>query len=341
MKHLFPLFILFVIVLPGFAQAKKDFLYKSWVKVAVIYRDGQELSDDLELKYSYTRYLFEKPNRLFVSTDTKGKGASFTFLLKDRVLEVKNSAGYLINSFLVERMNDKELILLQMGQEWFTDPDCLRFSFLPEADWQKSMPLRPEDILSISGPDTVFREGERIYAQFKGNTSFHEFLAKNIPEYNNLKSGRDSYFLASFIVRKSGQVDSLQILEGISPAFDRQFVKAFEKGMRNWAPASYGGRSVDVQMSEEFRFISSGSFMPSYDYSKKGKDAMRTGEYSRALYYFEKSLETMPDHVENLYQRAVCNLNLGNIESSCRDLQRVKSLGSPMADVLLEKNCRK
>lgn len=323
---------------PLFAQANKSGLLGSWVKVKVEFKDGVALSDEETIKYSYLRYNFENPNKAYVGFTFEDKGTVMTFSLNSSVLELRNSFGHISNSFLVEKLSADELVMLQMGQGGFESPDCLRYYFIPEEKYQSSIPLKSTDVLAITGIDTLYAASPKVYATYKGNVSFHDYLTAHIQAYKGVVAS-DNFFLASFIVRKTGEVDSLQIMEGISPIFDKQFVRAFNKAKGKWQPATIGGRSVDVRMYEQFRFVSSANFLPSYDYSKKSKEAMRAKEYLKALYYFDRGLEKLPSDADMLYQRAVCKLQLGNRAAACEDLRRVKAMRKTTADELMEQAC--
>lgn len=337
MKQVLTLF-LFLSYSSLFAQTSKSQLLGSWVKSKVEYKDGEELSDGEALKYSYLRYSFENPNKVFVGFAYDDKGTQMTFSINNNVLELKNSFGFVSNSFYVEKQSDNELVLLQMGQNGFESPDCLRYYFVSEESYQKSLTLTPADILAVNGTDTLYASSPKVYAKYKGDVSFHDYLTANIPAYKGVVAS-DNFFLATFIIRKTGEVDSLQVLESISPAFDKQFVKAFNKAKGKWQPATIGGKSVDVRMKEQFRFVSSDNFLPSYDYSNKGMEAMRAKEYLKAIYYFDKGLEALPTDSDMLYQRAICKLQLGNSTAACEDLQKIKALGKTTADELIKKTC--
>lgn len=336
-KHI--LTLLFVISWSSlFAQISKSQLMGSWVKSKVEYKDGEELPDGEALKYSYLRYQFENPQKVFISFAYDDKGTAMTFSMNNDVLELKNSFGFVSNSFKVEKQSKDELVILQMGQGGFDSPDCLRYYFVSEVSYQNSFAVKPSDILAVNGTDTLFKSSPKIYAKYKGNVSFHEYLAANIPAYKGVVPS-DNFFLATFIIRKTGEVDSLQVLESISPAFDKQFIKAFNKAKGRWQPATIAGRNVDVLMQEQFRFISSDNFLPSYDYSIKGKKAMKDKQYLKAIHYFDRGLEKLPTNADMLYQRAICKLQLGNTTAACEDLQKVKALGKTTADELIKKNC--
>jgi tetratricopeptide (TPR) repeat protein len=331
------LFICFSTLIYG--QVSNKSLTGNWIKTRIIFKNGEQLPDDKVIKSEYIKYIFGNPNSLSMSFDFKYKGTAMLYELTGNLLEIKNSYGYLTNSFLVETVNDQQLVLLQKGQEGFDSPDCLRYYFTREALYQQAIPLTSSDVIGVKEKDTLYKASAKIYAVYKGENDFHDYLKANISEYDNVQS-TNSHFVATYIVNELGAADSVHILESINSSFDRQFLKAFNKTKKDWQPASLNGKKIPVQMTEEFRFISGDNFLPNYDYSRKGNEAMKQSHFDEAIYYFDKALEKYPDNLDNLYHRAVCKLSLGNKTGACEDLNRIKQLGSSIGDSLLEKNCK-
>lgn len=332
--------VFFILLSPLiYGQLSNQSLRGNWIKTSVTYKNGQQLSDEQTIKSEYIKYIFSNPNGLSISFAFKYKGTRMTYDLTGNLLEIKNSYGYLTNSFLVEKVNDRELVLLQKGQESFDEPNCLRYSFIREATYQQASTLTSNDVVSVKEKDTLFKASAKMYAVYKGDDDFHDYLKANIAEYDNVQS-TNSHFFATFIVNELGVADSVHILESINPSFDRQFLKAFSKAKKDWQPAYHNGKKIAVQMTEEFKFFSAANFMPSYDYSRKGDDAMKQGHFDEAIYYYDQALEKYPENLDNLYHRAVCKLSLGNKTGACEDLNKIKQLGSSIADALIEKNCK-
>ncbi|GGK80574.1 hypothetical protein ACD591_09975 [Rufibacter glacialis] len=321
-----------------FAQDGPKALLGSWVKAKVEYRDGTALPDEDGVKHSYLRYSFEKTSRLFVALAYEDKGMAMAYSMGKGILEVKSPQGFTMNRFLVERQTEGEMVLLQAANGGFSDDGCVRYYFTAEPSYQAGIPLRAEDVLAVTAGDTLFAASPKVYAKYSGPVSFHDFLTANIPSYNTVQSS-DNTFLASFIVRKTGEVDSLQILESLNPVFDAQFTKAFHKAKGKWIPATLGGRNVDVRMLERFRFVSSRNFLPLYDYSSKARSAIQAKEYLKALYYLDMGLKKVPTDADLLYQRAVVRLRLGNRAAACEDLHQIKALGKQTADALISQSC--
>jgi tetratricopeptide (TPR) repeat protein len=339
MKIIILLILVFIFKI-SFAQNNIDLIIGHWVKTKIEYKSGEQLPDDKEIKHSYTRYSLDKSSKIFISSDYNDLGLKMFFKLKHQQLDILSEAGFVTNSFQIEKIDAKNLVLLQEGQNGFKGEDCLRLTFIKENIYQNALSLTNEDIIAIyQSKDTLFRASEKIHAKFKGDISFHEYLTANIREYDNVVAS-NNYFLASFIVRKTGEIDSIQILENINKNFDSQFLKALKRIKKSWIPASRNGHNVDVLMTEHFEFDLGNRFLSHYDYMQKGKQAMEAKEYINAIYYFSKSLEKVPDNVDVLYQRAICYLYLGNKPLACEDLQRIKTTGSLIVNQLIEQNCK-
>lgn len=320
------------------AQVSSSSLQGSWIKTNVTFKNGAAVPDYEIVKSGYLRYTFKKPELISMCISYQSEETQMNFALTENVLDIKNPNGYITNGFLVEKATADELVLLQNEQGRFESPSCLRFYFIPEVKYQKSIPLSVNDIMSIKDNDTVFKVSEKIYPRYNGSVGLHDYLRSNIPEYENVSS-TNAHLVATFIVNKNGVADSLHILQSINPSFDKQFVKAFNKVKKNWQPALHNNKPVAVQMTEEFRFVSSATLLPSYDYNNKAMNAFNKGQFDQALYYYDMALKSLPNDVENLYQRAVCKIALGNKTSACEDLKLVKKSGSTLADLLIEKNC--
>ena len=114
----------------------------------------------------------------------------------------------MVNSFKIERQSENELVLLQQGQGGFDGPDCIRYYYMAEEKHQSFTPLKSGDILAVNGTDTLYTSSPKIYAKFKSKDDFHDFLVSNMPAFSEYTSS-DNIFLASFIVRKTGELDSL------------------------------------------------------------------------------------------------------------------------------------
>lgn len=319
-------------------NANAQDIFGDWIKTKVTYFDNTELTNNNVLKFQYLRYTFVKNDKLFMSFAFDSKGNLFNFERKDRIVDIKNSHGYVNNSFMINKLSNDELILIQKGKTGFTDNDCLKYYFIREKDYQNKLPIKSSDILLINKNDTVYKATEKLCAKFLGDKSFFDFCYDNIPE-KVVVMATNNLFFATFIVRKNGLIDSIQVLENINKEFETQFLRALKKSNRLWLAGELNGNKVDVQMKIKFRFISSDKFLPKYEYSLKGKTALNNSDFTRALAYFDLALEKVPSDYESLYYKAICEMSLGNKKAACEDLEKLKNFEKIQVDELIEKNC--
>ncbi|MFD0793577.1 energy transducer TonB [Mucilaginibacter litoreus] len=316
-----------------FAQINKN-IYNTWVNAKVTFSDGSPLPDEHPLKYTYIKYQFSKPDRMHIATVYFEKGVENLFEIKSDKLLIKSPEGGLMNSYRITSIKDT-LVLLQNAFE-ANDSSSLKFYFVPESVYQQNLTLKPSDIFSIKGKDTIYQQSAKIYASYKGE-SFRQYIYDGISEKVKM-DGRAGHFLATFVVDKSGLADSVKILKGIDNLFDERFIKVFSKSKKSWKPATLAGKPVSVRMSVELRYSTSATVIPAYFASQKANEAYLSKDYELAIYYYDQALQNTPTDKENLFKRGMCKLLLGNIPAAREDWLNSKQSGeNPAADAMLEK----
>lgn len=313
-------------------------IFGKWVKTKIEYVDRSELPNEILLKFSFLRYSFEKPNKFYMTSSYDDKGIALFFERNNNIVEIKNSFGFTINSFLIAESGADELVLIQKGRSSFTENDCIKLHFTQEHKYQNSLQIRSIDILSISNLDTVYKTCEKVHPEFNWQKSFYDFCNENMPEINAVMA-TNNFFLATFIVRKTGLIDNVKVLERINDKFEKQFRTTLNKSKKLWTPGKIGDKNVDAQISMTFNFISSDNFIPLYNFSNKGSTAMANSDFSSAIYYFDLALEKDPQDYEIIYKKAICELSLGNRKLACDNLKKVKASGKFNVDDLILKEC--
>ncbi|MDR1983852.1 MAG: hypothetical protein LBQ28_03395 [Prevotellaceae bacterium] len=312
-------------------------IYGSWIKMKTSYANDNELPDSDITKYRYLKLTFEQKNKLFISTGSKYKGSELSFDTIYDIIQVSNSAGYIINRYKIDKLTAGELILVQKGLKGFDDKDCIKYKFVREEIYKNKMQIEPDDILLINNNDTIYKSTGKVHATFLGDTSFNEIFGSNI---SKIKSKKSNSFYATFIVRKTGNIDSIQILHSTNDIFEKQFKKALNRSKHLWQSAELNGKKVDVQ--EEFRYMSMSSpnLIKMYDSYRKAKEALNRLDYKNALKYFKIVLEITPNNYDAIYLKAICEIILENKDVGCSDLKRVKSSGNYQIDELIDRICR-
>lgn len=72
---------------------------------------------------------------------------------------------------------------------------------------------------------------------------------------------------------------------------------------------------------------------------QRGIEALGKGDYELALEYFNKVYRGDPQNVDILFNRALANYKLGNLNKACRDWSRAAKLGDIESSELLKKHC--
>jgi hypothetical protein len=319
------------------AQINTSNIYNTWVKVKTTYNDGGELPNVLIQKYSYTKYKLSNSGIINITIKYSGKGSDNKFFVIDSVLSVTSLDNNPVNELRVVKLTADEMVLSQKGATGADEASAFRFYFIPESVFQKKSKFAADEISTLATGDTVYQESPKVYAEFKGEESFQSFLSDR-SEGTNM-DGQEGYFKASFIVLKSGMVDSVKILNSINSDYDKQYIKWFNKNKKNWLPAMLNGKPVNIKRIEEIRYFTSARTQPVMRFNNNAYAALTEGNYEKALYYYNQALTYMPDNTEDMYKRAACKIALGITDGLCNDLIKVKATGTLLMDELVDKYC--
>jgi len=321
-----------------FAQSAEK-LYGNWIKVKTIYKDGGELNDYDLIKYNYTKFSFGKPDKCIIALSYDQWGEPVHFMLGYDELFIKNDNEFVLNQLRIEKFSADTLILVQQNNGSWDDPACIKFYYVPESAYQKANPLTADDIVSVKGNDTLYKASEKLYAGFNGEASFHMLEQSALGNLHG-ETPLKNHFLATFIINKDGTADSLKIVEGINPDFDKQYIKTFLKLKNHWVHATHNGKAVSVQMKDEFRYLSSAPDF--FDRAKPGTladEEMKIGNYDLAIINYTKAIKSSPYPGDYYYKRAFCYLATNNAADACTDLQKAKELGTYAANGLIKRFC--
>jgi len=319
------------------AQIKTSDLYGSWVSSKVSYLSGDELPDENILKTTYVKHTFQAPNKIFTSGIYYDLGRENVFDVSGDRINIRSAEGSIMNTMRVLEVNQDRLVIVQASMHGLTDPSAIKYTFVKETTLQNNLPFTQTDLFRVLGRDTLYNSGQKIYAQFIG-PSFEEYISYNL--YKKGISTRTGELLASFIVNANGIADSLKILQGINPKYDKVYSEIFNSARKKWRAATLNGKAVPVLMRQRMKYFTSDEAIPSYFDGQKANRAYNQENYELALFYYDRALESRPEEVEYLYKRGICKQKLGNLEGACTDWRMVKALGAQEADQLLSKFCQ-
>ena len=327
--------LLFFFTLSSYAQTK---LNGSYVATKVSYLSDEELPDENILKYTYVKYTFSGDDKLAFSNVYYENGRSYLYTIRGNQLSIKSEVGAVMNTMKIMENTANKLVLVSSAANGsLEDPWAIKYTLYKEEFIQKNLPLSPDDIFSIRGTDTLFKSGQKIYAKFKGPSFMIYVYDKMAEKKMEVKSGE---LRATFIIRENGIPDSLRIIQGINPVFDKEYIEAFKLSRYMWRAAQHNGKPVKVLMNQRLKYLTSDEAMPSDLISRKANSAYNDHDYELALYYYDLALESKPDEPENLYRRGICKQLLGNMDGACTDWNKIELMGNKIADELLLKYCK-
>jgi hypothetical protein len=310
---------------------KKNAIYGNWVKIEVVFKNGEQLTADDIRKYEYLKFIFTEPDKFSLSYSYDYKGSPFTLKIYG------DTVHWGANKVLVEKLTADSLIFVQELGDKFDDPHCLRYYFVSEPTYQKTIPLKVQDIISATSHDTLYRGSEKIYAIFKDNHGFGNMVSETTRGLQSQTPVND-HFLATFTIDKNGETGNVQIVNSINPDFDKQFLKTFKKAKNEWAPAIYNGKAVAVQMKYEAWFTPYQKLPAFQKFYDLATDAMYSGNYQLALFDFEKALKSYGNG-EIYYRMALCAILINDLDKACGFMQKSAEFDYTPANGLIKKYC--
>ncbi len=319
------------------AQINSQLLYNTWVKVKVTYNDDKPLVYSNIFKYSYAKYIFKSDGKAGINTGYLSNAANNTFLINDSAIVISSPGGFEMNRLKILKLTTDELVLEQRGKAGFDQPDALKIYLVSQGAFQRSHKFQSWEFSTIANGDTVYNESPVVYAEFTAANNFQDYVRSQIQASINQEQG---HFMATFIVNKTGKIDSLKIVNGISADHDKLFLKIFAKNQAFWKPALLGGKPVNVKVTVKIDHWGSDMVIPSMRFTEEANSALEAGKFDIALHYYEQSLSYVPTDVTNSYKSALCKLALGRTDGVCEALVQINQSGVMIVDELIGLVCK-
>lgn len=148
--------------------------------------------------------------------------------------------GY--NTYVIENLTDSTLTISSPGfQRIILDDE----NYLNRKE-------KPTVVAQLGG-EPVYAATRYITPRYE-NEEFRKTIAQNLEGYN-IK--RAITFSASFIVKKDGTVDSVQVINGITFGFNEEVCNQIKKTSKKWKPAVYDGQPVQTRMIYTIKYLDS------------------------------------------------------------------------------------
>jgi hypothetical protein len=146
--------------------------------------------------------------------------------------------------------------------------------------------------------DSYFDNASLVQAKINNEDASKFFL--NYP-YNSTISGSDGNVLVSFIVRKDGQIDSVQVLNNPGILFKNTALDALNHSSGQWNPCRFDGKLFDKKYFAGFHFTNSHIF-----FYKKDKilRLLKAGQTTKPLKFINEALKINPFDIDLLQWRS-------------------------------------
>lgn len=232
MKQILLYTLVFLIALPSFGQHQKQ-LQRSWIKMKAENLSANEIAPDT----SYTRYTFTKANlyiSLYPGWDDYIQNWSVT---GDNI-----TTRY--DTYKIEELTDTSLTISLEGFR--------RFKFLSEEYLgSQEINLIP---LGQYNNKPLYKANNFITPRYAKRTSLYNMIQKNVERFRIKKA---AHFMATFVITQTGKLEHIQIVNGITEAFDGEIIKQLNKTAKDWKPAYYKGDPIQTQMFYEIKYLNS------------------------------------------------------------------------------------
>ena len=181
--------------------------------------------------------------------------------------------------------------------------------------------------------------------QFTGTIykSLNDYLASNIEYPENMKNARiQGTEVIEFTVTANGKVRDFNVINSLSPEFDRQVIQILETTSGKWNPGMANRNLADMKTEVTVTFyLNSLNDMvkTAKDYNRKGNEWLfDKNNPKKALKFINCGINLLPNEESLLAMRCLCNLKLGKLDDAEMDMERIKILAARNGKELNLKN---
>lgn len=147
--------------------------------------------------------------------------------------------------------------------------------------------------------------------------------------------GMEGTEIVQFTVTESGNVQDFKVINSICPEIDREVIRVLKTTSGMWSPGIENGKPVATTNEATFMLgnynestISEHFTRVAARYFKGGnKNFFEKNNPEKAIRYYNRALNYLPNDEVLLSTRGLCHYQLGNIESAKEDWKRVVTLG--------------
>jgi hypothetical protein len=215
----------------GLCQGNKA-LTKSWIKREIYDLSNNQKADDT----AYLRYTFLK-KEVYICFNPGWNDNEQEWNLSGNQLSIG------MNTYTVENLTDSTLTIFIAG---------FRRIVLDDEKYLNQKAEIPRIVDQLDG-EPVYEASKYITPRYE-NEAFRKTIEQNLEGYNIRKA---TIFAATFVVKKDGTVDKVQVVKGITSGFDAEVCKQLKKTSKKWKPAVNNGQPIQTQMTYTIKYLDS------------------------------------------------------------------------------------
>ncbi|MGZ2368448.1 energy transducer TonB [Ancylomarina sp. YFZ004] len=155
------------------------------------------------------------------------------------------------------------------------------------------------------------------------------------------KIWREGTTVIQFTVLPNGELDDFDVLASISSDIDSEVIRVLQSSDGMWKPGQNNGTPVamEKEVAITFKMEYSNHLRMAQKLYQRGNKKLLKDKHKRALRLFDRAYVYQPFSETILFTRGLTRFNVGNETGACEDWNRLKSLGSDLADAYLMKYC--
>ena len=156
------------------------------------------------------------------------------------------------------------------------------------------------------------------------NIDLNEFIYQNIGMPDLMTSfDKNLNVVVSFMIKKNGEVDSINIIKNPAKNFTNEVLRVLEKTIGQWIPTKINGTAVDKKYITSFKYVFSNEY---FDKKAKAAKLIKKGNYNQALNLINEAMSFNEYDVELFQTRSTIYKSLNQPELEKSDLQKIQWL---------------
>lgn len=172
-----------------------------------------------------------------------------------------------------------------------------------------------------------------------GHKKMVKFIEKNRKEISEKlpPNKSEDKVQVGFTVDKYGKIGPIKVENSLGRSFDNEAIRLYSI-MPPWIPAESNGEAIEKTISATVYFgvVSKNKIESANTSFNRGIGLIERGKFEKSLRHFSKAIEDHPSNLDYYFNRSAVNLELGNIDKACADLEFIKSFDQEALDAYNE-----